>query len=100
MLYTRHFDFLIPGNYHDIKDYSAISELANPSAALLDEFLIYVHFKDEEIPTPFTVSSFWKANTNRFPHLAAVASTAIWMLVASVDVESQHYPVSPSCSRG
>ena len=77
----------LPTLSHDIKDYSAISELANPSAALLDEFLIYVHFKGEEIPTPFTVSSFWKANTNRFPHLASVASTAIWMPVASVDVE-------------
>ena len=72
---------------HDISDYSAIPSLKDPSPALLEEWLIYVQYNCDDLPNPFHVNDFWKGVHARFPNLAAIAMQAIWMPVASVDVE-------------
>ena len=41
----------------------------------------------EELLNPFSILKFWEGMKDCFPNLAAIASHAIWMLVASVDVE-------------
>ena len=76
----------LPTLNHNIGDYTAIKSLQDPSPELLDEWLIYVQYRDE-LPNPLHISEFWEGMGDRFPNLAAVASHAIWMPVASVDVE-------------
>jgi hypothetical protein len=69
---------------HDIGDYSAIPSLQDPTHTLLEEWLIYVQYDCDELPNPFNVNEFWKGVKTRFSNLAVIA---IWMPVASVDVE-------------
>ena len=72
---------------HDISDYCALPSLQDPSPALLEEWLIYVQYNCDELPNPLHVNDFWKGLHTRFPNLAAIAMQAIWMPVASVEVE-------------
>ena len=72
---------------HDISDYCALPSLQDPSPALLEEWLIYVEYNCDELPNPLHVNDFWKGLHTRFPNLAAIAMQAIWMPVASVEVE-------------
>jgi glucose-6-phosphate isomerase len=54
---------------------------------LLEEWLIYVQYNCDELPNPFNVNEFWQGVKTRFSNLAVIALQAIWMPVASVDVE-------------
>lgn len=76
----------LPMLTRDIGDYTAIKSFRDPSPELLEEWLIYVQYRDE-LPNPLHISEFWEGMRDRFPNLAAIASHAIWMPVASVDVE-------------
>ena len=71
---------------HDIGDYTSIKSLQDPSPKLLEEWLIYMQYC-EELPNPVSISEFWVGMKDHFPNLATIASHAIWMPVASVDVE-------------
>ena len=53
---------------------------------MLEEWLIYTKYH-EDLPNPFSISEFWEGMKGCFPNLSAIASHAIWMPVASVDVE-------------
>ena len=76
---------------HDITQYDLIPGLKNPTPELVEEWLISTQFQQSSIPTPFDLSSFWESMSmcSRFPLLSAVAMEAIWMPVASVDVEQR-----------
>ena len=76
----------LPTLSNDIGDYTAIKSLREPSPALLEEWLIYVQYRDV-LPNPLVISEFWEGVRDRFPNLATIASHVIWMPVASVDVE-------------
>ena len=82
----------LPTLTHNIGDYTAIKSLEDPSPELLEEWLIYVQYR-EELPNPFQISEFWNRMKDQFPNLAAIASNTIWVPVASVDVERSfsHY---------
>ncbi|ESP02112.1 hypothetical protein LOTGIDRAFT_157260 [Lottia gigantea] len=67
---------------HDIEQYQSM-----PSNELVHEFQLYVQLTPDDIPDTFNVSAFWHSMSHCFPLLAAVAKDAIWMPVASVDVE-------------
>ena len=67
--------------------YEFFVSLRDPSPALLEEWLIYVQYNCDDLPNPFHVNDFWKGVHARFPNLGAIAMQAIWMPVASVDVE-------------
>ena len=71
---------------HDIEDYTAIPGLQEPSPALMEEWLIYTEYRDT-ILSPLIIPEFWTGVRDRFPNLASIALKAIWMPVASVDVE-------------
>ena len=78
----------LPSLTHDIAHYEAIPGLKNPSPTLVDEWLVYVQYKTEDIPEPLHLASFWQSlGLARFPNLAAVAKDVLWFPVASVDVE-------------
>ena len=70
----------------NIDDYTAIKLLQNPSAELLEEWMIYKHYRDE-LPTPLSIPEFWDSMKDRFPSLSRIAADAIWMPATSVDVE-------------
>ena len=73
---------------HDIADFSVIPGLDNPSPQLLEEWLIYVQYKEGTLLNTPALSAFWENVTtcDRFLLLSVVASEAIWMPGASVDV--------------
>ena len=72
---------------HDITEFEIIPGLKNPSPELLEEWLISTQYQQSAIPQPLDLPTFWESVEDRFPLLSAVASEAIWMPVASVDVE-------------
>lgn len=71
---------------HNIEEYTAIKSLQDPSTELLEEWAIYVQYHDD-LPNQFSIAQFWEGMKDRFPRLAAIAAYAIWMPVASVNVE-------------
>ena len=60
--------------------------LQDPSPELLEEWLIYTQYRDE-LPSPPSIPEFWEGMKGRFLNLSTIAADAIWMAVASVDVE-------------
>ena len=65
----------------------AIKMFKDPSAALLEEWLIYTQFRQDALPTSVELPAFWDGMKGRFPLLATIAVDAMWMPVTSVDVE-------------
>ena len=76
----------LPTLGNNIEEYGAIKALQDPLPELLEEWLIYTQYRDE-LPSPFSIPAFWKGMKDRFPHLSTIGAAAIWMPVASVDVE-------------
>ena len=76
----------LPSLPRNVEDYSAIKALQEPSPELLEEWLIYTQFRDD-LPSPLSIPNFWENMKFRFPNLSAIALDAIWMPVASVDIE-------------
>ena len=76
----------LPTLGNNIEEYGAIKALQDPLPELLEEWLIYTQYRDE-LPSPFSIPAFWKGMKDRFPHLSTIGAAAIWMSVASVDVE-------------
>ena len=76
----------LPTLSHDIRDYTAIKSLINPSPVLLEEWQIYVQYHDV-LPSPFLISEFWEGVCDCFPNLATIASLVIWIPVTWIDVE-------------
>ena len=76
----------LPCITHDIDSFAAIKDFQDPSTELVEEFQIYVNYKDD-LPNPFNIPTFWNANKSRFPLLQQIANKVIWMPVTSVDVE-------------
>ena len=52
----------------DIDSLAAIKDFQDPSTELLEEFQIYVNYKDD-LPNHFNIPAFWNANKSRFPLL-------------------------------
>ena len=68
---------------HDIAQFEDIPGLKILQLSFLRSVLrIYTPFQPSSIPTPKLLPAFWESMRDRFPLLAA-----IWMPVASVDVE-------------
>ena len=76
----------LPTLEKDIQEYGTIKDLQDPSPALLEEWLIYTQYR-EELPSPLSIPKFWEGVKDRFPNIHRIAVDAIWMPVASVDVE-------------
>ena len=76
----------LPALQHNIDVYNAIPQLRLPSQDLASEFIMYTQYS-EQFPDEFNIASFWTGVQQRYPKLAKIALDAIWMPVASVDVE-------------
>ena len=73
----------LPTVDHDIAQFEDIPGLKILQLSFLRSVLrIYTPFQPSSIPTPKLLPAFWESMRDRFPLLAA-----IWMPVASVDVE-------------
>ena len=48
---------------------------------------LHTQYEQSAIPTALSLPAFWESMHSQFPLLSAVARDAIWMPVASVDVE-------------
>ena len=79
-----------------IEKFTAIKTFQNPSPTLLEEWLIYLKFKEVEvaIPNPLDLTAFWESLKGRFPALSKIASEAMLMAVTSVDVERSFSTIS------
>lgn len=78
----------LPCISHDIDEYgSRVKALQNPSTDLMEEWLIYTKFREDNLPILLELPSFWSGMTGRFPLLSSIALDAIWLPVTSVDVE-------------
>ena len=76
----------LPCISHDIDSFAAIKDFQDPSTELVEEFQIYVNYKDDS-RNPFNILAFWNTNKSRFPLLQQIANKVIWMPVTCVDVE-------------
>ena len=80
----------LPCTTHDIDSFADIKDFQDPSTELVEEFQIYVNYKDDS-QNPFTIPAFWNANKSRFPLLQQIANKVIWMPVTRVDVECSFF---------
>ena len=55
----------LPTLAKDIGDYCALKALQDPSAELLEEWLIYTQYRDH-LPDPLSISDFWEGMKTRF----------------------------------
>ena len=81
----------LPAVGHVIADYGQdIKDLRNPPPELWEEWLIYIstQFKEDALPVPLELTTFWHSMESRFPQLSSIDLDAIWLPVTSVDAES------------
>jgi hypothetical protein len=80
----------LPSLPHGITQYEAVPGIKNAGPELRDEWAAYCQINPDDYKFPDAVSglpAFWRGLATRFPLLSSVAEDAIWMPVASVDVE-------------
>jgi len=71
----------------DIRNYSIIQELSNPSNELLHEWSIYCGLKYDIAFKDITLDEFWLNMADSLPHLSEIALDYIWLPASSCAVE-------------
>ena len=72
---------------NDIRRYSSITELSNPSDELLQEWVIYCGSVNEIIEVHIDLNSYWVGMQKILPILSSVALDYIWLPISSCSVE-------------
>ena len=73
--------------FKDIRQYSVITELSNPSNELLREWSIYCGLTNELIEEYVDLNVFWMGMQFNLPILSKIALDYIWLLISSCSVE-------------
>ena len=71
----------------NIRQYSMIRELAEPSEDLLREWSIYCGWDKSKLLGNLDLDQFWRGNINHFPLLSNIALNYIWLPISSCSVE-------------